>query len=343
MTHSSAINAAPDDRPIWDLLFGAFYLPAVLVAHELGLFRALAEKPLSLEELCTRFTLAPRALAAVLSICAARDLLVWEAGCYRLTPLAEDFFLRASDTYFGGFLDIIVANYDSFSFAQVKQAVQTNQPQIYEPGQSFWTRPEDEQWLVSRAYTLGMHAHSMAAAQVWPEKIDLSEHRLMLDLGGGSGAHSIGAALRWPQLRCEIRDLPMVVPVAAPFLEYYGVAERVTTCAGDMFTDALPPADVHFYGDIFHDWTPAQCRTLTERSFAALETGGRIILHEMLFNQQKTGPPPVAAYNLAMLLWTSGQQFSQDELCKMLADAGFSEIECRPAQGYWNLVTGRKP
>ena len=72
--------------------------------------------------------------------------------------------------------------------------------------------------------------------------------------------------------------------------------------------------------------------------------GGRIIIHEMLYNDDKTGPFPVAAFNIVMLLWTTeGQQYSGRELSAMLTEAGFTDIEVKPTFGYWSIVTGRKP
>jgi hypothetical protein len=70
--------------------------------------------------------------------------------------------------------------------------------------------------------------------------------------------------------------------------------------------------------------------------------GGRIIIHEMLFNDDGTGPFPVAAFNVDMLVAMPGQQYSGRELETMLREAGFTSIEVKPTFGYWSVVTGRK-
>ena len=165
----------------------------------------------------------------------------------------------------------------------------------------------------------------------------------MLDIGGGSGAHSIGAALRWPELCSVVLDLAPVCEVTREYLAGFGLQDRIRTNAGDMWSDPFPPADLHFYADIFHDFTPEKCSFLTQKSFDSLESGGRLIIHEMLFNSEKTGPFTVAGYDVSMLLWTEGQQFSGAELSAMLAGAGFVEIAVMATQGYWQIVTGLKP
>jgi hypothetical protein len=63
----------------------------------------------------------------------------------------------------------------------------------------------------------------------------------------------------------------------------------------------------------------------------------------MLFNDDRCGPFPVAAYNINMLLGMPGQQYSGRELRSMLSEAGFRRVEVKPTFGYWSIVTGVKP
>jgi len=151
-----------------------------------------------------------------------------------------------------------------------------------------------------------MHGTSMAAALAWPERIDLSGHRLMLDIGGGSGAHAIGAAQQWGKLQVIVFDLAPVCGLADEFISRHGLQDRVRTQVGDMWADTFPPADLHFYSQIYHDWPPDRCRLLSRKSFEALKPGGRLILHEMLYDDRKAGPFATAAMNINMLLVRRG-------------------------------------
>ena len=118
---------------------------------------------------------------------------------------------------------------------------------------------------------------------------------------------------------------------------------RIRTHAGDLWNDPFPSADLHFYSMIYHDWPPEKCRFLTRKSFESLQPGGRLIIHEQLFNSDRTGPFSVAAHNIIMLLWCEGQQYSGRKLSAMLIEAGLTGIEVKPTWGYWSIVTGRKP
>jgi len=331
-----------DDRPLWDMLFGIWGYPAVLVAHDLKLFPLLAEQPRTLTDICDALNVAPRPAEALLGVSLALGLVELRGEQYVLTALAEDYLLESSPTYFGGALDhMVIANYSVWSFESLKKAVLTDTPQIYGAGKEMF-KSHEEQADLARTFTRAMHSTSIGPALVWPGHVDLSDYQLMLDVGGGSGAHSIGAVLRWPTLRASVFDVAPVCDVAQEFIASHNLQSRIGAHAGDMWTDPFPPADVHFYSMIYHDWPPEKCEFLTRKSFESLESGGRIIVHEMLYNDDKTGPFAVAAFNVDMLLWTEGKQYSGQELTSMLSDAGFVDLEFAPTVGYWSIVTGRK-
>ena len=343
--HDSTTIRKPrtDDRPLWDILLAIEGYPAVLVAHELKLFSLLADKPLSLDEICAAKNLARRPAHALLAVATALGLLRLQDGCYALTPLAEDYLLEDSPTYFGGAFDGMLGLASVYLPTSLKQAVLTDTPQGPFAGSEDPFKASAWQAEQARGFTRFMHGLSIGPALAWPDVVDLVLCRVMLDIGGGSGAHCIGALRRWPHLRAVVLDTPAVCEVTHEFAHQYGLQERLTTTECEFWTDPFPPADLHFYGMIFHDWPPEKCRFLACKSFASLNPGGRIIVHEMLFNDDRTGPFAVAAQNVNMLIAMQGQQYSGKELSIMLTEAGFTDIEVKPTWGYWSIVTGRKP
>src|SRR4029077_5117548 len=75
-----------------------------------------------------------------------------------------------------------------------------------------------------------------------------------------------GAALKFPRLRGIVFDAAPVCEVAAEFIADYDLQTRIRAHAGDMWRAPFPPADVHFYSMIYHDWTPEKCRFLTGKT-----------------------------------------------------------------------------
>ena len=330
-----------DDRKVWDVNFALNGSIGVLAAFKLGVFSTLAARPLSLVEVCNALKLEARPVEALLSICAAAGFVTLRKGKYSLTPVAEDYLLESSPTYFGAnWQNLFIAMESLYTVGNVVKAAQTNSPQVY-AGQE-WMQAHDKQAALAAAFTRSMHSSSVAPATAWPSKLNLSKYRAMLDVGGGSGAHSIGAVSRWPRLQATVFDIAPVCEVTREIAAQNGLQGRISTHTGDMWTDPFPEADLHFYSMIYHDWPPDKCRFLTEKSFASLPRGGRIIIHEMLFNRDRTGPYATAAFNIVMLLWVTGQQYSEQELTAMLKRAGFQRIEVKPSFGYWSVVTGIK-
>ena len=237
-----------DGSAVFDAILapaGYFALP---IAHQRGLFRLLEGKRLTLGEICEALELKPRPTNALLAAATSLGLLELSDDRYALTPLAEDYLLESSPTYMGFFLDLSLVG--DHSYSAFDRAVGSDSSQ--RPDQDFASFEQHAEQ--ASVFTRGMHSVSVASALVWPELVDLAGNRLLLDVGGGSGAHSIGVCLRWPELRAIVLDLPPVCDVADEFVARHSLEGRITTRHADMWADPFPPADVHFYSNILHDW-----------------------------------------------------------------------------------------
>jgi SAM-dependent methyltransferase len=319
-----------DDRPLWDMIAAARGYTAMLVAHDLKLFALLGERPRTLEEICEALKLASHPAEALLTMLESLALVQCQNGHYALTPLAADALLESSPTYFGWYLDREIANESVFTFASMKAAVVNDTALTLRANR--------------RLFAHAMHSMSIGAALAWPNAIDLSAYQVMLDIGGGSGAHSIGATLHWPHLHTLVFDRdPEMLKVAQEFIAQHGVQERVRIQVGDMLNDPFPLADLHLFSAIYHHWPPERCRLLTAKSFVSLKPGGRIIIHERPYDEGRTGPLAIVAMTMLALLRGEGGRYSAQDYADMLSDAGFVDIEVKPTTGYWSIITGRKP
>jgi hypothetical protein len=330
-----------DEKPLWDVWFGLSGYPAVLVANQLKLFELLAEKPITLDEVCRAKKLAKRPAEALLSVCTSLGFVVLREGRYSLTPVSEDYLLPWSPTYFGWFFDAWAPIYSVWSPESLLKAVMTDKPQgpFGDPNNAFALWHADQALNFTRA----IHSASMAAGLAWPKHVDLSSHRVMLDVGGGSGAHSIGAVTACPGLHAIVLDQQMICDIARCFSEQHGLSGRISTRTADFFKDPFPPADVHFYGMIFHDWPPEACRSLARKSFESLPTDGRIIIHEMLVNDDRTGPFPSPH-----LMWICSRRCQGSNIpgascvaCSPKLDSRMSNQSRRSATGASSLAAKR--
>lgn len=336
------VRPETDDRAVLDAIYANYGTLALLVAQEVGLFAALEGGPHTLSDLARSLALPPRSLDALLTVAAAQGFVTATSSEYTLTPTARSYLLETSPFSIKGMLEFTRATIGLCSPENLKNSVRSARPFGYGQGGEEVFRSHQEHAEQARVFTRAMHAQSAAPASAWPGAIDLSSHHVMLDVGGGSGAHSIGAVRRWPQLRAILFDLAPVCDVADEYVTEAGLRDRISTRAGDIWTDSFPAADLHFYSLVYHDWPPEKCAVLSAKSFESLPIGGRIVIHELLVDDNRDGPLVPALFSVIMLLWTEGRQYSAGELVGLLRHAGFSDIKVERTFGYWGIVTGQK-
>lgn len=339
----SALPATRDDRVIWDNWLSMYRFPIVTVADAIGLFAAIAPQALTTGEIAAKLDVDARALGIHLGLLAALGFVERRDGRWRATAATRTWLLPEAEGYYGPLIHNLRDSQPLH--AQLLATLKTGDKAAgHGSAAEEWERgempAEMAQWL-----TAYMNAHSRAGAKAVGRQPLLANVKSVLDVGGGSGIYSIEMARAWPGLSATVMEIPQVCAAAEPYIAASGMGSRVQTQAVNMFTQEWPRNfDVHFFSNVFHDWSDATNRLLAKKSFAALPRGGRILLHEMLMDDDGCGPLPAAAFSVLMLLATRGKQYSLPELRSILEDAGFTQVEAvQTGGGYYSLVTARKP
>ena len=80
--------------------------------------------------------------------------------------------------------------------------------------------------------------------------------------------------------------------IAAGKVAQAQLSDRISTAAGDFFADSEFPTDhdAVLLSMILHDWDEARDREILRKCYAALPSGGVVIISELLANDDKTGP-----------------------------------------------------
>jgi acetylserotonin N-methyltransferase len=340
----TALPPTIDDTAIWDAWLSQFRLPILNVNIEVGTFAALSDDALTTEDLAQKLSVDARALAMHLAALCADGYVEKRLGKWRATHLARTWLHPEATGFWGHFLKSIDRN--SHLQGRLLSSLRTgkrpsegtdDRPAGWEQG----TMPPE----VAANIAAFMQAHSQAPALGAARQPVFGELTCLMDVGCGSGVYGIEIARANPALEVVLMDLKEVAAEAARYVEKAGMAGRVTTAAVNMFEQEWPQGpDGHLFCNVFHDWSDETNRDLARRSFAALPSGGRIFLHEILMDDDYTGPYPAAAFSLLMLIGTLGKQYSLAELREILESAGFEEVEAqRTGGGYYSLVSARKP
>ena len=332
-----------DDRLIWDTWLAVYRLPVLTVADEVGTFSALTARALTTTGLAQSINVDARALGIHLGLLASLGFVERREERWRATAAARTWLHPAAEGYVGPLLQRFRASQPLHAqlLATLKPAVQapTHASAVAE-----WERGEMPADL-AQMITAFMNAHSRAAAKGAARQALFAEVRRVLDVGGGSAVFAIEIAKAWPALSATVMEIAAVCTEADRYIAAAHVADRVRTEAANMFTQGWPAGyDLHFLSNIFHDWSDDTCRLLARQSFNALPRGGRIVLHEMLMDDDGCGPLATAAFSVLMLLGTRGRQYTQAELRGFLESAGFSSVEAfSTGGGYYSFVVATKP
>jgi acetylserotonin N-methyltransferase len=175
-----------------------------------------------------------------------------------------------------------------------------------------------------RDFLMGMHGFGMISSARVSDAFDLSRFSRFVDLGGATGHLGLAVKDRYPDLHVAVFDLPQVIEVTREF-----TGNRVELVAGDFFNDPLPAADIYAVGRILHDWGEEKIRKLLARIYAALPTGGALLIAERLLHEDRRGPVSTHMQSLNMLVCTEGRERTLSEYSALLRDAGFENVQAR--------------
>jgi hypothetical protein len=330
----------PSEEDLQRVTGQIFVGQAILVAYKLGLFNLISKQAKTIQEIALKMKISERAVQAMVSCSCVLNLVEHVANGYQLTQIGRMYLDGDSSAYYGKVFDLLIQEQDVMSYESVKKAILNSEPQVSSGKELFSTSSET---LASTTnFIESLHYKALKPAFYWPRIVDLEGHRQFVDIGGGSGVHSIAACLNNPQLTAVVCERQSVILHTKKYIKDFRLEGRIEAKALDMWNDPFPRGDVYFFGDIFHDWDREKCMSLALKCYSNLPENGKIILHEMLFSRDKTGPFLTSAYNMKMMVWTEGQQFSFEEMKEILNEAGFKKVEVKKGLGNWSIVIGEK-
>jgi acetylserotonin N-methyltransferase len=327
-----------DPYPIYDTLMMPFATNALLVAIiELDLFNKLHNNPSTLSEICKMTKIRQRPAFALLHAFVALRFLKKIGEKYYLSPLSEEFFVRDKPFYMGDLISIY--RYYPVSYEQFRDAVLTDEPQIYGRGDAWTVHKSDKE--KASLFTGWMHIRSLINGASLVEEFDFSGYKKILDVGGGSGGISIMIAMKNQSIKATIFDIPSVCKIAERIISQFNISGRIDTISGNMFRDPFPSgADIVLFSRILHDWPLQDCEVLLKKSFDILPSKGAVIILESLTSRRVLSP---LLENLSMLVWTKGKHFTAREIRSLLKKTGFVNVAIASIASHYNMIAAYKP
>jgi (2Fe-2S) ferredoxin/predicted O-methyltransferase YrrM len=324
-----AAGVLPDD--VSDMIRGFMPSRVILTALELDLFTAVDQGGTA-TKIAGKIQCAVRATEMLLNALVGLKLLQKSGDTYTNTPLAARFFVEGVPDS-ARMAQLHIANLWK-RWSTLTEAVKSG-TSVALGGGNGSVKP----------FIAAMDHNARGRARAVVQAVEVNGAQRLLDLGGGSGAYSIAFAQAVPGLQAEVVDLADVLPIAQEHIRKAGMADRITTRAGDMLTVALDVGkyDLVLLSAICHMFSPEENRQLLARAFQALAPHGRLVISDFILEPDKTAPRFGALFALNMLVNTrAGSSYSEPEYDAWLTEAGFSETERVRLPGPANLMIATK-
>jgi hypothetical protein len=310
---------------------------ALMAAVELDVFTAIERGHDTIPALAKAIGMSDRNAERLLTALTALTLLEQSGDHFANAPDVQRFLVKDSDRYAGPWILFTKPRWTAFGelSERLKSKVENRLGAYVE------FTVEDARRYHAATYSIGM-----GAARLFSRSVDLSGRKLMLDLGGGSGAYSIVATNTFPGLKAIVLDLPPVAVVAREYIETNGASERVSAIAGDFTTSDFPQGvDVVVMASNLPQYEPALIRLVVGKAFQALAPGGEMHLIGETLHDDRKGPLSAALWGLnEAVQGSTGLAHTESAVKGYLQGEGFTDVAVHPfVPGVLTRTAGRKP
>ena len=306
---------------IFQILHGRWAAETLRAGVELDLFSKLADGASDAKQLASGVGADQHAMELLLNALVSLKFLVKTGDKFELNELSKVYLSKSSPLYMGGFLsDTHVAE----AWKQLPEVVRTGKPVT-----TVNTNEKAEEFFPKLAAGIFPLNYSTAHTVVTELNLDqLPAGACALDLACGSGVWSIPLAQRNKQVQVDALDFPSVLNVTREFAEREDVEKQYSYLSGSWRQCKLESDkyDVIYLGHILHSEGREESEALLKECFRALRSGGRLIIAEMIGNDEFTGPPSAQLFALNMLILTEkGCIFGESELKNILHSHGYKD------------------
>lgn len=314
----------------------------ILALVRLDFFTALAAEPTDLDGLCRRHQIHARPADVMVTLFRAMGLIEPREGLLRVTDSAREHLVSSSPWFLGPYYESLV---DRPVVKDLLRVLQTDRPANWgsQASQPDWHKAMEKPDF-ARQFTQAMDCRGVFLARALAAHLPIEGSRSLLDIAGGSGIYSCSLCAHFPGLQATVLEKAPVDAICAQAIADRGFGDRIRVIAGDMLAEPLPRGhDLHLYSNVLHDWDVPIVQELLGRSFEALPSGGRLLIHDAFLNREKSGPLHVAEYSVMLMHATQGRCYGVGEMEDWLRATGFTDCLELPGGAARGGILARKP
>lgn len=314
-----------DVRQISSIAYGYMASKILFESLELDLFSKLAGGAQSLEQLAASTGIAANRMQPLLVSLVSQGLLGKAGDAYSNAPASQNYLVRGAPGDFGDYLKVVNGRFMYFGFTKLGEALRGEQAFS---DQGFYEGMFYHNDLDAADFTAAQHAGSLGPAALLARRLDLSGRERLLDVGGGSGAFSIGFCQRNPALQATILDFAGTVETARHYAAEAGLSSRISHLEGNALTTGWPGnQDVVLMSYLWSAVGAGDIERLARLAVDALKPGGLVLVHDFMTTNERTGPQIAAWHLMASTIDNpTASCLSPGVVEEQLARAGFTAL-----------------
>lgn len=311
-------------REISKLAYGFMASKALFAALNVELFGHVSKGTRTVDEISAATGIPMHRLETLIAALVSCGLLVRETDGLANAPATETYLVPGATAYFGDYYRFQIGSQIYDNMSHLDAGLMGDERGLAHQRMSGWLSDPELAENFSRA----QHSGSMGPAIMMAKKLDLSGVEQLLDVAGGTGAYSITFCQQNPALRATILDFDPVIDVARRYVDQAGMTDRITLIGGDARQSEWPGnQDVVLMSYLLSAVDGADIAPLLDRGLAALRPGGRLIVHDFMLDDARSGPSSAALFFLQYLpLQPDAVSFTEGEMADMVRAAGYVDV-----------------
>jgi DNA-binding transcriptional ArsR family regulator len=312
----------PAPAAMIEMILAGWTSQAITVAAQLGVADALADGPLTIDELATRVDADADALRRLLRALISRGIFrLRRDGRYELNSLADTLrsdapVSMASAAQFYG------SHEQRERWTLLVDSVRTGTSVVPAlRGKSSFDYFAEEPELAELFNQTMTSVSEMTDATV-VAGYDFSAYPTIVDVGGGHGPLLATILAVAPASRGVLYDLPLVVASAPNLLRENDVADRVRIVEGSFFDSVPGGGDAYILKNIIHDWPDDKAVQILRNVRTAAGPRATVLLVEFVIPEHNRDFPGKWV-DLEMMLNLGARERTAAEYRDLLSQAGF--------------------
>ncbi len=316
---------------IFEDVRGYWKSSAIITAIDLDIFTTIGTGS-SCPELANTLKLNQDALERLLDSLVNLNLLQKEKNTYFNTYNASKYLVKNQSSYIGYVALYHKSRYDVWG--KLDRSLKTGKPLAA----ASFLAPDKEQ---INNYARAMSARAQLEVNDVLERIDLSDCKRLLDLGGAPGTFADAFANKYPSLDITVFDLETMMEISK---EITHSNPKIHLVSGNFDSDPIGSDYCGvFMSQILDSLGRKGVEDLFLKVYNALKKGGKVIIRDYILQNDNTESEVSMFRSLNVLLTTnSGRLYNFEDYLLMLKNAGFTNITFMQLSGPTDLIVAKK-